>query len=389
MRKLVTTLAILAVIVLALAAFFVYRYINPSISNNEESLIGIVSSVSSDGHAIILEVEDRGKITVIVTPETKLRDEGGRVLEFSAIRPGDTVQTRGTFANDVSFTANEILVIEKEKLAEYRNETFNVRFKYPASWQPNSEAPYAGSVPVRYEGEVGFFHVDATGSGGADISAVAQSIASHTLLPYGTSPIISAHSVGDADARLILPSSDQPAEMKDEAALIVRYPAAVNISGTQFDFFVLYAHKDYMPLFMDTLEFLSRDVEVVRIHFARSSGAGRDPGDCEATDETERTVAQSAQIETVALENLLQGPTEAERREGLFTNIPSGVRINSLTIENGIARADFSAELDRGVAGSCRVLAIRAQIEHTLKEFPSVSEVVISIEGRTDDILQP
>src|SRR3989344_4948024 len=150
MRKLVTTLAILAVIVLALAAFFVYRYINPSISNNEESLIGIVSSVSSDGHAIILEVEDRGKITVIVTPETKLRDEGGRVLEFSAIRPGDTVQTRGTFANDVSFTANEILVIEKEKLAEYRNETFNVRFKYPASWQPNSEAPYAGSIPVRY-----------------------------------------------------------------------------------------------------------------------------------------------------------------------------------------------------------------------------------------------
>jgi len=35
------------------------------------------------------------------------------------------------------------------------------------------------------------------------------------------------------------------------------------------------------------------------------------------------------------------------------------------------------------------VTAIRAQITETLKQFPTVENVVISIDGRTEDILQP
>jgi len=35
------------------------------------------------------------------------------------------------------------------------------------------------------------------------------------------------------------------------------------------------------------------------------------------------------------------------------------------------------------------VAAIRAQIRETLKQFPTVDEVIISIDGRTEDILQP
>jgi len=41
------------------------------------------------------------------------------------------------------------------------------------------------------------------------------------------------------------------------------------------------------------------------------------------------------------------------------------------------------------VGGSCRVSAIRAQIIETLKQFSTVKNVVISINGRTEDILQP
>jgi len=33
--------------------------------------------------------------------------------------------------------------------------------------------------------------------------------------------------------------------------------------------------------------------------------------------------------------------------------------------------------------------SIRSQIESTLKQFPSVKQVIISVDGRTDDILQP
>jgi spore germination protein GerM len=45
--------------------------------------------------------------------------------------------------------------------------------------------------------------------------------------------------------------------------------------------------------------------------------------------------------------------------------------------------------LEFQVGGSCRVAAIRAQITDTLKQFPPVDEVIISIDDRTEDILQP
>ena len=65
------------------------------------------------------------------------------------------------------------------------------------------------------------------------------------------------------------------------------------------------------------------------------------------------------------------------------------MRIQGLTIENGVAKVDFSEQLEFQVGGSCRVAAIRAQITDTLKQFPTVDSVVISIDGRTEDVLQP
>lgn len=50
---------------------------------------------------------------------------------------------------------------------------------------------------------------------------------------------------------------------------------------------------------------------------------------------------------------------------------------------------DFDERLEFQVGGSCRVAAISAQIRETLKQFPQVKEVIISINGRTEDILQP
>jgi spore germination protein GerM len=88
------------------------------------------------------------------------------------------------------------------------------------------------------------------------------------------------------------------------------------------------------------------------------------------------------------LEYLLQGPAENEKKE-FFTSINPGVKVNSLEIEDGIAKVDFSKEIEEDAGGSCRVLSIRAQITETLKQFPTVKNVVISVDGRVDDALQP
>jgi len=91
----------------------------------------------------------------------------------------------------------------------------------------------------------------------------------------------------------------------------------------------------------------------------------------------------------VALRELLKGPTETERAQGFFTLINSGTKIQKISIVEGIATADFSEVLNEGVAGSCRVMAIRSQITETLKQFPEIKEVIISVNDDSETILQP
>ena len=112
-------------------------------------------------------------------------------------------------------------------------------------------------------------------------------------------------------------------------------------------------------------------------------------GACENVFAAERRSPKTLSAGRNATEELLKGPTPEEEKSGYFTSINSGVKLNSISIENGTARVDFDPELEKAVGGSCRVLAIRTQITRTLLQFPSVKNVVISINGRTEDILQP
>ena len=110
---------------------------------------------------------------------------------------------------------------------------------------------------------------------------------------------------------------------------------------------------------------------------------------CNKVFPIERTIKKTEAVGRVAIEELLKGPLETEETQGFFTSINSGVKIQSLIIENGTAKIDFDEQLQFQVGGSCRVSAIRAQIIETLKQFSTVKNVIISINGRTEEILQP
>ena len=90
-----------------------------------------------------------------------------------------------------------------------------------------------------------------------------------------------------------------------------------------------------------------------------------------------------------ALDELLKGPTWAEQNAGYYTSINGGVKLNSLTIIDKTAYADFDAQIEKEVGGSCRVTAIRSQITQTLMQFPTVRSVIVSVDGRASDALQP
>lgn len=126
----------------------------------------------------------------------------------------------------------------------------------------------------------------------------------------------------------------------------------------------------------------------VRVFF---SNTAFDPGmmECNRTYPVVRTITKTVAVGRAALEELLKGPTDTEKAQGYLTSLNDGVTINSLTIQNGVAHVDFSARLEEGAGGSCRVAAIRSQIANTLRQFSTVNEVIIGVEGRVEDALQP
>ena len=139
------------------------------------------------------------------------------------------------------------------------------------------------------------------------------------------------------------------------------------------------------------------DQLVIPVKFANYSGEkmtvkvffNNETAECEDVVSVQREVAKTTAVARAAIEELLKGPTTQEKSSGFITSINPGVKINSLVIENETAKIDFSKELDQDVAGSCKVNAIRAQITETLKQFQTVKNVTISVEGKTEDILQP
>jgi spore germination protein GerM len=117
-----------------------------------------------------------------------------------------------------------------------------------------------------------------------------------------------------------------------------------------------------------------------------------------------QAIGKQAQIASAALRELLNGPADGNLA-GAGTALPTvgeivtyagrqpnwgyEVRLLKLTIENGVATANFSSELRAYGGGGARVQTIRQQIERTLKQFPSVQQVVIQIDGQSEGVLQP
>lgn len=133
--------------------------------------------------------------------------------------------------------------------------------------------------------------------------------------------------------------------------------------------------------------------------------------DCSAVFPVTRIVKNDLVVRRAAIEELLNGPTLEEKEQGYYSSIPSKeeviefrervkeetgktpyegdeIKIKSLKITSGIAYVDFSKELKAYGGGSCKVAAIKAEITETLKQFPRVDGVIISIEG-DQHALQP
>lgn len=98
-----------------------------------------------------------------------------------------------------------------------------------------------------------------------------------------------------------------------------------------------------------------------------------------------RSIPQTLGVAKASILELLKGPAE---RENLTTSIPMGTYLNNIKIKNGTAYVDFNSTL-QNYGGSCNAIAIHSQIEYTLKQFPTIKNVIISVNGQTEGILEP
>jgi hypothetical protein len=88
-----------------------------------------------------------------------------------------------------------------------------------------------------------------------------------------------------------------------------------------------------------------------------------------------REVDQTEAVATAALEELLAGPTAEEEVQFSFsTAIPKSVELESVMVEDGVARVELSAELPPEAL---------AQVVYTATQFPTVDAVDVGGESYT------
>jgi spore germination protein GerM len=82
-----------------------------------------------------------------------------------------------------------------------------------------------------------------------------------------------------------------------------------------------------------------------------------------------------------AIQSLLLGPALPESERGLQTLIPSGTRLQSIHLENGVAALSFSEEFEANRYGGEGYLGQLEQIVYTATAFPTVNAVQFLIDG--------
>lgn len=306
------------------------------------SVEGLLSDIAPSAQVFTLIGSAGQVVSVELGAGSKIFDEHGQLARLSYLRKGFILRAFGAYALPDSFIAEEVRVVRAPNILVYEP-------------RPNDEV----GLPLIIRGEARVFESSFT------------------------------YRVKDKDGSVLVEASGMAAspDAGQFGPFEVRtsYPQPGFSEGTLEVF--EYSAKDGSEVngVSVPIRFKKVDAIVVKVYFRN-----RDQGkDCSQVTAVDRRIERTLTPARRAIEELLAGPRGAEILAGQTTAINSGATVRSVTIQNGVARADFDSMLEAGVGGSCRVQAIRAQIAATLKQFAGVETVIVSVNGRTEDALQP
>ena len=123
-------------------------------------------------------------------------------------------------------------------------------------------------------------------------------------------------------------------------------------------------------------------VMMVKIYF------NDDPDDPTHVAQVERTVPWSPRVATAAVGQLLAGPTAAERNAGYYSWFSSATAgmLRSVRVTNGVAYVDFQdfSRIIPNASTSHGCAELMAELDTTLKQYPTVKSTVYSFNGDVD-----
>lgn len=119
----------------------------------------------------------------------------------------------------------------------------------------------------------------------------------------------------------------------------------------------------------------------VNVYFSPANNS-----DCSQTIAQQRVLDHRGDYERGALQELLGGPTPEEKDQGFssFFSKETGEDLKGFKIVDGVAYVNFNDFRQKisSASTSCGGQQLIAQIENTLKQFPSIKRVVMAISGQ-------
>ncbi len=98
-----------------------------------------------------------------------------------------------------------------------------------------------------------------------------------------------------------------------------------------------------------------------------------------------RDVPSTQAIGRAALTAWLQGPTREERAAGITSLVPEGAELLDLSISDGTAIVDLSAEFESTGSGTFGERLLLDQLAWTITQFPTVDRALLKIRGEFKD----
>ena len=84
---------------------------------------------------------------------------------------------------------------------------------------------------------------------------------------------------------------------------------------------------------------------------------------------------------SVAIDQLLMGPSDTETSQGIMTEIPNGTRAIDVRVIGDTAMINFNGRLAEYGGGTSKVRGILAQIVYTATGVKGVKKVILKLEG--------